>query len=226
MESFAGARYGSAIEWRIKAATSIVLTWLAVAAPALAAGTQPYHLSGVYTDTCSCGAPCLCELTGDAPDSCKGVGAVEIVHGDFAGSDLSGVRFAYATFMGDWVCLFIDAPDPAHRATAEKFLRAFCAGWGKLESLRDAKIEITGKDGGYAVKVDDGKTMQYAIAPMIGGDGRTPLVHTNTHSLITSTFLQGKSAETTVYHDGARSFEIDAGRNGYFNDKVDSSGSL
>ena len=76
------------------------------------------------------------------------------------------------------------------------------------------------------VKVDDGKTMDYVIAPVIGGDGRSPLVHANTHSPITSTFLQGRSAEPTVYNDGARSFEIAAGRNGYFNGRVDTSGSL
>jgi hypothetical protein len=197
-----------------------------VAAPVLGAEKQPFHLSGVYTDTCSCRVPCLCDLTGDAPDSCEGVGAVYIARGDFSGSDLSGVRFAYAMLMGDWFRLYIDAPDPARRANAERFLRALCADWGKLESVRDAKIEITGVDGGFAVKVDGGKTMGYLIAPVVGGDGKGPLVHANTHSLITSTFLQGKSAEPTIYRDGARSFEIAAGRNGYFNDKVDTSGSL
>jgi hypothetical protein len=170
--------------------------------------------------------PCLCDLTGDAPASCEGVGAVYVAHGDFAGSDLSGVRFAYALLMGDWYRIYIDAPDPVHRAAAEKFVRALCADWGKLESIRDSKIDIAGKDGGYAVKVDDGKTMEFVIAPVIGGDGKTPLVHTNTHSLITSTFLQGKSARPTEYHDGPRSFEIAAGRNGYFNDKMETSGSL
>jgi hypothetical protein len=225
-QSFAGTRIAVAIEWAIKPASSILLAWLAMAAPVFGAGKQPFHLSGVYTDTCSCRVPCLCDLTGDTPDSCQGVGAIYIAHGDFSGSDLSGVKFAYAMLMGNWVRLYIDAPDPARRATAERFLRALCSDWGKLESVRDAKIEISGKDGGYAVKVDDGKTMDYVIAPVIGGDGRSPLVHANTHSPITSTFLQGRSAEPTVYNDGARSFEIAAGRNGYFNGRVDTSGSL
>jgi hypothetical protein len=213
------------LESAIKA-PRLILAWLALAVPLVAAGKQPYHLVGVYIDTCSCRVPCLCDLTGATPDSCQGVGAVAITRGDFSGSDLSGVRFAYALLMGDWVRLYIDAPDPARRAAAEAFLRALCADWGKLESVRDARIEISPGGGGYAVKVDGGKTIGFVIAPVLGGDGKTPLVHTNTHSLITSTFLQGKSAEATSFHDGTRSFEIEAGRNAYFNDKVDSAGSL
>jgi hypothetical protein len=213
------------LKWGIKP-PRLILAWLALAVPLLAAEKQPYHLSGVYTDTCSCRVPCLCDLTGATPDSCQGVGAVAITRGDFSGSDLSGVRFAYALLMGDWVRLYIDAPDPARRAAAEAFVRALCSDWGKLESVRDARIDIAPREGGYAVKVDGGKTFEFVIAPVIGGDGKTPLVHTNTHSLITSTFLQGKSAETTIFHDGTRSFEIEAGRNAYFNDKVESAGSL
>ena len=157
---------------------------------------------------------------------CKGVGAVAITRGDFSGADLSGVRFAYALVSGDWLRLYIDAPDPAHRASAEKFLRVLCADWGKLESVSDAKIEIAGREGGFAVQVDGGAIMKFVIAPVLGGDGKTPLAHTNTHGAVTSTFLQGKSAQATSYHDGPRVFEIPAGRNGYFNDKVDSVGSL
>ncbi len=208
------------LAWHIKAASLLLLS-LALTAPLLADGAKPYHVSGIYTDTCTCQIPCTCELTGDAPDSCSGVGAIAITHGDFSGADLSGVRFAYATVMGVWYRLYIDAPDPARRATAEKFLRFVCADWGKLESIRDARIEIAAAGGGYAVKVDDGATMKFTIAPVIGGDGRTPLAHTNTHSAFSSTFLQGKSAEPTSYHDDTRSFAIPAGRNGYFNDRME-----
>jgi hypothetical protein len=207
-------------------AISVILLSLALATPSFAADKQPYHLSGIYTDTCTCSIPCTCDLTGDSPSMCKGVGAVAITHGDFSGADLSGVRFAYALVMGDWLRLYIDAPDPAHRAAAEKFLRVFCADWGKLESVGDAKIEIQERDGGYAVQVDGGKVMKFVIAPVIGGDGKTPLAHTNTHGAVTSTFLQGKSAIGTTYRDGIRSFDIPAGRNAYFNDKVDGGGSL
>jgi hypothetical protein len=207
-------------------ATSFVILSLALAAPLLAADKQPYHLSGIYTDTCTCSVPCRCDLTGNGPDMCKGVGAVAITKGDYSGADLSGVRFAYALDSGNWLCLYIDAPDAGRRASAEKFLRVLCADWGKLESVSDAKVEIAGKDGGYAVQVDGGKVMTFVIAPILGGDGKTPLAHTNTHGAITSTFLQGKSAVVSSYHDGERSFDIPAGRNGYFNDKVESGGSL
>jgi hypothetical protein len=76
------------------------------------------------------------------------------------------------------------------------------------------------------LKLDAGSAMEFVIAPLIGGDGKTPLVHTNTHSMITGTFLQGNSAAPAVCHDGTRSFGIPAGPNGYFNDRVDNRGSL
>jgi hypothetical protein len=200
--------------------------FLALAAASFGADKKSYHIAGVYTDTCTCRIPCSCDLTGDAPDSCLGVGAVDITRGDFSGSDLSGVRFAWAMDMGKWVRIYIDAPDPAHRAAAEKFVRALCADWGKMESVRDAKIEISNKNGGFAAKVNGGSTMDFEIAPVIGGDGTTPLVHSNTHSQLTSTFLQGSSAKPSVFLDGARTFNIASGRNGYFDPKMDHSGTL
>jgi len=124
--------------------------------------------------------------------------------------------------MGSWYRLYIDAPDPARRATAEKLLRFICADWGKLESIRDAKIDIAAAAGGFCRQGRRGMTMKYSIAPVIGGDGNAPLAYSNTHSAFSTTFLQGKSAEATLYHDDTRSFSIPAGRNGYFNDKMDS----
>jgi hypothetical protein len=200
--------------------------YIVLATASFGADKKPYHIAGIYTDTCSCRIPCTCDLTGDTPDSCLGVGAVDITHGDFSGSDLSGVRFAWAMDMGKWVRIYIDAPDAIHRAAAEQFVRALCADWGKMEVIRDAKIEIAGKNGGFATKVDGGSTMDFEIAPVIGGDGKTPLVHLNTHSQLTSTFLQGSSAKPTVFRDDTRVFNIATGRNGYFDDKMDHTGIL
>jgi hypothetical protein len=200
--------------------------FVSLAAAAFGADKKSYHIVGVYTDTCTCRIPCTCDLTGDVPDSCLGVGAVSITHGDFSGSDLAGVRFAWAMDMGKWVRIYIDAPDPVHRVAAEKFVRALCADWGKMEALRDAKITISGKNGGFVAKVNGGSTMDFEIAPVIGGDGKTPLVHSNTHSQLTSVFLQGSSAKPSLFRDDLRTFDIAAGRNGYFDPNMDQKGTL
>lgn len=200
--------------------------FLSLAAATFGAERKAYHIAGIYTDTCTCRIPCTCDLTGDVPDSCLGIGAVAITHGDFSGSDLSGVRFAWAMDMGKWVRIYVDAPDSAHRAAAERFVRALCADWGTMESIRDAKIAISAKNGGYAAEVNGGSTMDFEIAPVIGGDGKTPLVHSNTHSQLTSTFLQGSSAKPSVFRDELRSFKIATGRNGYFDPNMDHSGTL
>jgi len=200
--------------------------FVSLAAVAFGADKKPYHLAGIYADTCTCRIPCTCDLTGDTPDSCLGVGAVDIARGDYSGSDLSGVRIAWAMDMGKWVRIYIDAPDPAHRLAAEQFVRALCVDWGKMEAIRDAKITISGRNGGFAANVNGGATMDFVITPVIGGDGMTPLVHSNTHSQLTGTFLQGSSAKASTFRDDSRSFNIAAGRNGYFNPNMDQTGAL
>ena len=200
--------------------------YIVLAAACFGADKKTYHIAGVYTDTCTCRIPCTCDLTGDTPDSCLGIGVVEITRGDFSGKDLSGVSFAWAMDMGKWVRIYVDAPDAIHRAAAEQFVRALCADWGKMEVVKDAKIEIAAKAGGFTAKVNGGSTMDFEIAPVIGGDGNTPLVHSNTHSQLTSTFLQGSSAKPSVFHDDDRVFNITAGKNGYFDPNMDHTGTL
>src|SRR5262249_41757685 len=106
-----------------------------------------------------------CELTG--PDmSCEGVGGYQFDKGQFAGEDFSGTRAAYSLFIGKSVRIYIDAPDAARRAAAEKFLRAALAGFGPIAAVRDAKIEISGKDGTYSLKVDGGKVLACSTEPV------------------------------------------------------------
>ena len=202
----------------------VLLVSLALAARAV--DKVPYKVAGLYTETCACSVPCKCELTGDVPPSCVGVGAIKITAGSFAGQDLAGVSIAYATKPGEWVRSYIDAPDQAHRMAAEKLARAVFAAWGTMEAVKDAKVAIAGMYGAYTVTVDGGKIMKYVMAPVIGGDGKTALSHGNTHSALTSVFLQGSSTEPLVYHDDNRSIELDKGRNAYFNDMMMTSGQL
>jgi len=197
-----------------------------VALVARAADKQPFKVTGVYTETCACSAPCKCELTGDVPPSCQGVGALRITSGNYGGMDLAGVSIAYAGKPGEWVRIYIDAPDKDHRDAAEKLSRAAFAAWGKVEAVKDAKVEIAGTYGAYTVTVDGGATMKYVTEPLLGGDGKTAVSYSNTYNPLTSTFLQGKSTDALSYRDGDRTMDLTKGRNAYFNDKMDTSGQL
>jgi hypothetical protein len=199
---------------------------LSLAVVARAADKVPFTVTGLYTETCACSVPCKCDLTGEVPSSCIGVGAFKLTAGNFAGADLSGVSIAYAGKPGEWIRIYIDAPDLTHRAAAEKLARAAFAPWGTMEAIKDAKIDIAGTYGAYTVTVDGGKIMKYTSAPVLGGDGKTALSIGNVLNPLTSVFLQGKSTEPTVYRDDSRSIELSEGRNAFFNDKMMTSGQL
>jgi hypothetical protein len=208
----------------MKSTLTVGLVSIALASTMLA--KSPFRVGGMFAESCACSIPCKCELTGEVPSMCQGVGAYKFTSGDYAGESLAGVSLAYAVKPGEWIRIYIDAPDKAKREAAEKFARAYYAGWGKMESVKDAKVAFAGSDGNYTVSVDDGKIMTYSIEPLLGGDKKTPLMHGNTHSGLSSTFMQAKAAKEVVFHDGDRSFELPAGRNGYFNEKFDSKGEI
>jgi hypothetical protein len=199
---------------------------LSLVAVARAADKQPFKVSGLYTETCACPAPCKCELTGEVPPGCVGVGAFKVSAGDIGGQDLSGVGIAYAGKPGEWIRVYIDAPDKAHRDAAEKLARLAYANWGKMESVKDAKVAIDGTYGAYSVTVDGGSIMKYSTAPILGGDGKTAVAHSNTFDPMTHLFLQAKSTDAVSYHDGGRSIDLDKGRNAFFNDMMQTSGEL
>jgi hypothetical protein len=71
--------------------------YIVLATAGFGADKKTYHIAGIYTDTCSCRIPCTCDLTGDTPDSCLGVGAVDITHGDFPGAISRG-----CALRGQW----------------------------------------------------------------------------------------------------------------------------
>jgi hypothetical protein len=69
--------------------------------------------------------------------------------------------------------------------------------------VHDAKIDINGKDGAYTVKVDGGKIMTCTTEPVLGGDNKTPITHTNTKDALNPTMYQGPSppARTRMRHE-------------------------
>ena len=159
------------------------------AKPDTKADKKDFSIEGYYCEACSCRPPCPCELTG-AMMGCKGVGAYQFTSGKYDGEDFSGVRIAYGLNLGEWVGVYIDAKDAKQRAAAEKFARVALAAFGPIKVVKEAKVEMSGKDGAYSVSVDGGKIMKFETAPVMGGDKKTPIVHTNTQDALNSTMFQ------------------------------------
>ncbi|MCE9615527.1 MAG: DUF1326 domain-containing protein [Lentisphaerae bacterium] len=183
-----------------------------------------YQVSGLYTEACSCHAPCGCELI-TLNMSCNGVGAMVLKAGTFGGADLSGAKLAYAGHPGEWVKLYVDAENEETAVAAEKFARALFAPWGTVESVKRAHVDIDGSAGRYMVKVNDGTTMQYESEAVLGADGKNPIEIRNVKNELNKTFKQGLGVSCS-FSDDNRSFTIEKGRNAYFNDAMDASGSI
>ena len=188
------------------------------------AAKTDFSVEGMFVDCCSCRPPCPCELT-EGPDGCRGVGAHQIRSGKVAGTDLVGVKIAHAKIVGEWVNLYIDAPDENQRAAAEKFGRAAFAKFGPIQEVKPARIEISGEDGRYTVTVDGGKIMTFQTEPLLGGDGKTPLGYTNIKNAVNPTVFQATVLSAT-YSDGNKKVTLDKGRNSHFNPKLKSSGKM
>lgn len=203
---------------------------VAATGPAPASESAPakdakdFAVEGSYVEACSCGAPCPCELVG--PNMmCEGVGAYSFDKGTYGGEDFSGVRMAYSLKIGKEVHIYLDAPDAAKRAAAEKFSRAALAGFGPCKGVHDAKIEFTGKDGAYTVKLGGGKLMTLVTEPVLGGDKKTPVVHMNTQDAVNPVMYQG-SCVSCAFADGDVKITLDKGRNSYFNQHMKTTGKI
>ena len=203
----------------------VLLMALVATLPAsLASAGWKWSAKGTFVEGCSCNAPCSCELTGDLEAGCQGVGAVELSGGKYMGTDLTGAKIAYAGLPGQWVRIYVDAKNDKQRDAAMEFAKGYYKSWGTVEDSKAAKIDIMGKGGKYTVKVDDGKIFALETEPILGGDGKTPLTHTNTKSKLSPIFKQAKTL-TCTFQDGERKFELKSS-NSFFNDKLNSQGTL
>jgi hypothetical protein len=183
-----------------------------------------FSVEGMFVDCCSCMPPCPCELT-EVAAGCKGVGAHQISSGQYGGEDLAGVKIAHAKVVGEWVNLYIEARDEKQRAAAEKFGRAAFAGFGPIQQVKAARIEVSGAEGKYTVTVDGGKIMTLQTEPVLGGDGKTPIGYTNIKNAVNPTVYQGTCVSAT-YFDGDKKVTVGKGRNAHFNPRLKSSGKL
>ena len=196
----------------------------AVPASAQKAEPKDFSIEGFYSEACSCSAPCPCELTGPIM-SCKGVGAYQFDKGRYGSDDFSGCRMAYSLYIGKSVQLYIDAPDETKRAAMEKFGRVALAAFGPITAVHASKVELSGKDGAYTIKVDGGKIMNCTSEPMFGGDKKTPVVHSNTFDALNPVMYQAQCISCT-YADGDMKVTLDKGNNSFFNAHMKASGKL
>jgi hypothetical protein len=142
------------------------------------------------------------------------------------GVNLRGVKIAVAKTLDNWARVYLDAPNPKLREAAAAFATAWASQVGKVEGVKDARVEISGKDGSYTVKVDDGKIAQLTTKVILGADEKTPFSHANlkTPLNLNSTLYQARTLSGS-FRDGDRSFEL-KDSNSYFNPQMKASGEL
>jgi len=183
---------------------------------------RPFEIEGMYVEGCSCRPPCACELTG-VEMGCQGVGAFRFTGGKYMDTSLAGTGFAYGVEPGKWVRIYVDAKDAKQKEAVTALAKAALKDFGPCEGVKDAKVEVTGDGGKYSVKVDDAFTL--TTEPILGGDGKTPLVYSNIHDPLHPDVMQAKTTKCE-YKDDKHSFKLDEGCNAYFHPKLKVSGKL
>ncbi len=184
---------------------------------------EKYSVKGTFVEGCDCFTVCPCELTGFEM-GCQTVGAMSLSEGNYLDTDMSGVKIAFATTPGKWVRIYIDAKNDKQKYAVTQFMKGIYGAFGKLEAVTSAKIDISGKDGRYTVKVHNGRILHLTTEPVLGGDNKTPIKHSNTRNKLNSVFMQGKIISAS-YSDNGRKFEL-SGTNSYFNPQMNSEGSI
>jgi hypothetical protein len=205
----------------------VLLAAISLATIALAAnsgtGKHPFKVAGTFVEGCSCTIVCSCNM-GHMGHACQGVGAMAFQSGTYMNTDLSGAKMAYAVSPGSWVRVYTEAKNPAQEKALAALISSGLSGFGKVEEVKSAKIEISGADGKYTIQVDGGKIMSLATEPVLGADGKKPFSYHNTLMPFSPTIFQAKTVKGS-FSDGARSFTL-AGTNSYFNPSAEGSGEL
>jgi len=176
-----------------------------------------YRAVGTFVEGCSCAVVCNCVFSGKFRHGCQGVGVVSLTAGSYKGVDLTGAKVAYGGIAGDRIYLYIDASD-AQREAATKVAKGLFGVVGKVVAVRNAKIDLSGKDGRHTVSINGGTTAQLNTEPVLGGDKEAPISHVNT--ILPWTLMQARSVSGS-FHESDLSFTLNDS-NAFFNDDVDS----
>ena len=98
------------------------------------------------------------------------------------------------------------------------------AGFGKMESIKSAKVRVWHRGNMDYATVDGGKIMDLKSQAVLGGDNRTPLMYSNIHDPFHPVVMQGKTLSAS-YSDGAHQISL-KDSNAYFHHHIVASGSL
>jgi len=192
--------------------------------PALAEGENAeYRVVGTFVDGCSCSVPCPCEFAGSFKEGCNNIGLLVLTSGTYKGVDLAGTKMLEAGLAGTWIRVYVDASDTQREAAVALAKAAFSV-YGKIEAVKNARIDFSGTDGRYKLAVDGGKIIEMTTEPVLGVDGKTPIILTNVPTAFASIVMQARTIKAS-FHDANRSFTLE-NSNSTFNDRVNSKGNL
>jgi len=180
-----------------------------------------YSVAGTFLDACSCNVPCPCEFSGSFKEGCHNIGVLVLTAGTYKGADLAGAKMVEAGLAGSWTHIFVDATEAQKEAAFALAKTAFSV-YGKIESVKSASIDFSGKDGQYKLAVDSGRVLELTTEPVLGIDQKTPIILSNVPTAFGSTVMQAKSINGK-FQDGSRSFQL-SNSNATFNDRVNAQG--
>jgi len=202
----------------------VLIAFLLVLTSALAQAQQnPFDLHGIYVEGCSCNMVCTCALDGEMAPGCRVMGAMIISSGNYGDVDLSGVKLAFV-IGGKWVRIYVQAKDLTRSVAAGELGRALLSSYGKVESVRNAQIDLSGSDGNYKLMVDGGKVVLLQTKPVLGADGKTAVTYTNYPDPLLHTIMQAKVVSGSFKED-EHGFSL-KGSNSFFNQNWSASGNI
>ena len=217
-------RWHACLAIELGVVTSLVVAVLGVdRSTAISSQAAAYTIQACYIEACSCTGPCSHDLFG-AANTCKKIGALQILSGAYQAGDLSGAQIVFAAVPGQGVKVYVDGRDRDQKALAAAFASELLKEYGEIKKVQEAKIEFFGKSGDFLITVNDGQILQLETEPVIGGDERTPISYGNTRNRISPALYQGR-VRKGIYGDGDGAFRLE-GTNVFFNENVMSSGRL
>jgi hypothetical protein len=140
----------------------LILGGLSSSQPGFTEEKIAYHAVASYVEGCSCNLVCTCTMTGLNKHSCSFVTAMVLKNGTYNGVFLKGVKVGAGGLAGDRIYVYVDAPE-SEREAATGFVKTLYAELGKIQAVRNVRIDLLGKDGRYTLKIDDGKTAELTI---------------------------------------------------------------
>jgi hypothetical protein len=179
-----------------------------------------YRVAGLTMEGCTCKVACNCPWSGVA-HGCQGLSTIIVNGGSYNGVNLAGAKIAQGGVAGNRIYIYVDAKD-AQRDAATAFARAYWKNEGTVLAVRNVKIDLSGQAGRYTLTIDNGKIARLTTEPVLGGDKKNPVAHSNAD---TPWPLMQARAVTGFFHDGDISFTLE-NTNSYFNEHIETRSGL